>query len=209
MQNKSRIRWSIFTLALGGALGLAGALMRGPAPLPMMDVDAWAAAVSAEGYLIAQLLTIMSYILPYFGFWALYAAIASQQQGEKLAFWGFMGSVIGTSLALPTLGIFSFISPVLAELYLAGNSTLPDIISEVAMGPPAAVVNISGGTIYLLGTVLLGVAMWRSVAMPKWTGVLLGAHGVLLVFGFGMYPVLLISWVCLLVAGLWVFAKFE
>ena len=105
---------SILTLAIGSVLGLIGLVLRGPVPLPNMDVDTWAQAVTASNYFLAQVLTIFAYILPYFGFWALYAYLARIERVERIAFRGFMSSIIGTSLALPTLGIFSFVSPQLA-----------------------------------------------------------------------------------------------
>ena len=91
-----------------------GLLLRGPMPLPNMDVDAWAQAVTGSNYFLAQVLTIIAYVLPYFGFWALYAYLAKVEQVERTAFLGFMGSIVGTSLALITLGIFSFVSPQIA-----------------------------------------------------------------------------------------------
>ena len=208
MVNSARIRLSILTLAIGSVLGLIGFVLRGPVPLPNMDVDTWAQAVTASNYFLAQVLTIFAYILPYFGFWALYAFLARIERVERIAFWGFMSSIIGTSLALATLGIFSFVSPQIAQRYLQGDNNLPEIITLVATGQPA-MINLLGGTIYLIGTGLLGVAIWRSGILPKWTGLLVGLHGLFLVFGFMLFPLLFLSWIFLLSAGLWIFFAIE
>jgi hypothetical protein len=108
-----------------------------------------------------------------------------------------MCSIIGTSLAIATLGIFSFVSPQLAERYFLGDSQLPAIVSQVATGL-SAIINILGGILYLIGTGLLGLAIWGSGSLPKWSGLLIALHGLFLVFGFMLFPVLLLSWVFLL-----------
>lgn len=146
--------------------------------------------------------------MPYFGFWALYAYLARIERVERIAFWGFISSIIGTSLALPTLGIFSFVSPQIAQRYLQGDNNLPEIITLVATGQPV-MINLLGGTIYLIGTGLLGVAIWRSGILPKWAGLLVGLHGLFLVFGFMLFPLLVLSWIFLLSAGLWIFFAIE
>jgi hypothetical protein len=204
MKISKRIRFGLLMLVFGSTLGIVGLVLRGPAPLPGMDVEAWAQAATGSNYFIAQVLYILAYVLPYFGFWALYALLSKVEKVEKIAFWGFMGSVVGTSLALPTLGIISFVSPILAERYLQGDTQLPEIITQVATGQPA-IINLSGGTIYFIGTVLLGWAIWRSNENLRWAGFLLALHGLFLVIGFTFFPVLLLGWVLIFIVGLWVF----
>ena len=207
-ENSTRIRLSVLTFAIGSVLGIIGLLLRGPIPLPNMDVDAWAQAVTGSNYFLAQVLTIIAYVLPYFGFWALYAYLAKVEQVERTAFWGFMTSIVGTSLALITLGIFSFVSPQIAQRFLQGDNQLPNIVIQVATGQPA-IINYLGDTLYLFGTALLGVATWRSGILPKWAGLLIALHGLFLIFGFMLFPLLYLSWVFLLIAGLWIFFAIE
>ena len=59
------------------------------------------------------------------------------------------------------------------------------IVNDVVTGPHPAI-NLLGGTIYLAGTLLLGVAVWRCGALPRWIGVFLALHGALRVFGFAI-----------------------
>lgn len=202
MNRLIRIRIGLATLVIGGLLGLGGLLLRGQVPFPNLDVDAWAQAVTGSNYVLAQILTILAYVIPYLGFWAIYALLEQVENVEKLAFWGFMFSIIGTSLAIATLGIFSFVSPQIAVRYLQGDAQLPSIISQVVTGQ-AAIINLSGGILYLLGTVLLGLAIWRSRSLPKWSGLLITLNGIFLVFGFLWFPISLLSWVYILGAGLW------
>jgi hypothetical protein len=117
-----------------------------------------------------------------------------------------MTTIIGTSLAIATLGVFSYVSPYLAKDFMLGNMDAPEMITEIATGRPA-IINIFGGSLYLLGTVLLGLAAWRSDLLPKWSGLLTAAHRFCLVFGFMFYLLLLASWIFLLAGGLWLFIK--
>jgi hypothetical protein len=199
-----RIKFGLLTLALGSLLGVIALLMRGQVPLAQLDVDAWAKSVTGEWYIFAQVLYIFAYVIPFWGFWALYGWLSTNDRVERLAFWGFLGSIVGTSLALPMLGIFSFVSPLIAQLYLGGDSQIPEVLSQVSSGIPL-MVNLAGGVLYLVGTGLLGLAVWRSGFMPKWAGLLIGLHGLFLVFGFTFYPLLLLGWVFLVVSGFWLF----
>jgi hypothetical protein len=204
----ARIRFGFLTLVVGGLLGFAALVLRGPAPLPNVDVDAWAQVVTDSNYFLTQVLTIFAYVIPFFGFWGIYASLSKNEKVEKFAFWGFMCSIIGTSLAIATLGVFSFVSPSLAELYLQGDNQVPEIITQVAIGQPS-MINFLGGTLYLLGTILLGVAIWRSNLLPKWSGMMIAAHGLSLVIGFVLFPLLLLSWVFLVIAGIWIFMGYK
>jgi hypothetical protein len=73
-------------------LGIIGLALRGPVPLLNLDVDTWTQVVTGSNYFLAQILSIFASILPYFGFWALYAYLAMIEHIEKIAFWGFMSS---------------------------------------------------------------------------------------------------------------------
>jgi hypothetical protein len=199
-----RIRFGFLSLMIGSILGIVALMVRGQVPLAQVDVAAWAEIVTAPGYVTAQVLYILGYVIPFWGFWALYAFLTKVERVEKLAFWGFLGSIVGTSLALPMLGVFAFVSPLIAQRYLGGDTQIPELLVQASAGIPL-MVNLAGGVLYLLGTVLLGVAVWRSGFTSKWIGLMIALHGLFLVVGFGMYPVLLLGWVLLLVSGFWLF----
>ena len=192
------------TFILGGILGLVGVQLRGPVPMPRADVNTWAQAVTNENYFLTQLLTLIAYVLPYLRFWGLYASLSVRGNTEKLAFWGFMASIIGASLAIAMLGVFSYVSPILAENFLQGDLSSPGVITQVATGNPV-LINLLGGLLYLIGTALLGIAIWRSDSLPKWSGVLVGLLGLFLVIGFMFHPLLILSWLFILFSGEWLF----
>ena len=203
-QRQARLRPSLLALPIGGLIGIVALLLRGPvSPLPDADPVVWVEAVTTPVYSYAQYAYTVAYVLPYLGFWALYAYLMQVEGVERIAFWGFMGAIVGTSLALPTLGVFSYVNPLLGKLYVQGEHHLLQIITDVVTGPPA-IINLLGGTIYLAGTILLGIATWRSGTLPKWAGAFLALHGALLVFGFAILTVLVLSWVFLVVGSGWI-----
>lgn len=68
MKDPARIRIGLLTLVIGSVLGIVGLVLRGPVPLPNVDVDTWAQGVTDSSYFLAQVLTIFAYVIPYFGF---------------------------------------------------------------------------------------------------------------------------------------------
>jgi hypothetical protein len=80
---------------------------------------------------------------------------------------------------------------------------LLQIITAVVTGSPS-IINLLGGTVYLAGTILLGIAVWRSGTLSKWAGTFLALHGACLVFGFTILPVLVVGWVLLVAGGGWI-----
>ena len=208
MQNhvSQRIRFGLLVLGLSSVLGIIALLLRGQVPLAQNDAQAWAQSVTGGQYIWAQVLYIFAYVIPFWGFWALYAWLSKNDRVERMAFWGFLCSIVGTSLALPMLGVFAFVSPLIAQRYLGGDAQILDMLTQASSGVPL-MVNLAGGVLYLLGTVLLGVAVWRSGLMAKWVGPLIALHGLFLVFGFTLYPLLLLGWVLLVVSGFWLFRQ--
>ena len=90
MESAPPIRLSLLTLVIGSVMGIIVLVQRGPVPLPHVDVDTWARAVSGNNYFLAQVLTIFAYVIPYFGFWAVYASLTKIDKVERIAFWSFM-----------------------------------------------------------------------------------------------------------------------
>lgn len=193
LANKHRIQTILLTFPIAGIIGLFGTLLRGPFALPIPDVESWAQAASQPVFVIAQVIILIGYIMPLVGFWALYKYLEVQGY-EKISFGGFILSILGTALALPALGIAGFAGPVAAELYLTGNTDAASLISSAVTGI-GFIVSISAAICYIIGPVLLGIAIWKSDKLPKWIGLLFALHGLFLSLGFSMYPILILGWV--------------
>lgn len=199
MSLKNRIPYTLATLPLAGLLGIAGILLRGPHALPALDPAAWADAAMSPAFTTGHILLIAAYVLPFLGFWAIYA-LTQDSPYEAPAFWGFILSMAGTTLALPAMGISAFAGPPAAELYTGGVTAAADIIAS-GLDFPGLAVGITAGTLYTVGPLLLSIAAWRAKTFPRWAVILFLLHGVLLSFGFGFYPLLVTGWVMFTISG--------
>jgi len=52
--------FGLFTFVFISALGVMGLHMRGPVPLPNVDIETWAVAVRSENYFAAQALILLA-----------------------------------------------------------------------------------------------------------------------------------------------------
>ena len=208
LPSNKRLIICLWTLPISGIVAIGALFLRKCTVLPGNDVLDWAQMETSSSYLTAQYIYILAYVIPFLGFWALYMYL-SQQHLEKLAFWGLMGTILGTALPLTTLGVFSFASPAIGDLYLQGNTQASQIITEIAFGPSMALAGLPGAFLYVGGCIAFGVAIWRSGVIPKWSGVLLALHGLFIAFGFGMPALLVLSWVFLVICGIWVISNIQ
>ena len=196
---KSRVLLGLWTFPMSGIVAIIALFLRKFVNLPVGDITEWANSVASRNYLIAQYLYILAYVVPFFGFWALYVYLA-QRQKEPMAFWGLMGTLLGTGLPLTTLGVLAYVSPVFGRLYIQGDTHLPQLINEIAMGP-SMVMGMPGAFLYIGGCLSFGTAVWQSGTINKWAGVALALHGLFVAFGFGIPVMLTLSWILLIAGG--------
>ena len=192
----------LLSMPVSGALAIGALVLRRFVSLPGQDLAEWAGVVVSNSYVIAQYGYVVAYVLPFLGFWALYTYMMDHDKVERMAFLGLVGALIGTGLALPTLGVFSYVSPAVGRLYLTGDSHLPQMITDIALGA-SMVLGLPAALLYAGGCLLLGVSVWKCSILPRWSGVILALHGFLLVFGFGVPLLLVVSWVLFFVSGGW------
>ena len=198
--NIRRLKFCLWTIPISGVLGIGALFLRDFMGIPGEDLVEWANTVSSSQYLVSQYLYMLAYVLPFFGFWALYMFLLKLGQ-EPNAFWGLMGTLLGTGLPLTTMGVFAYASPALGKLFLQGETHLPQIITEIAMGPSMAI-GMPGAFLYVGGCALFGRAIWKSGAIAKWAGGLLVLHSLFLVFGFGFPLLLVLSWLFFILSGI-------
>jgi hypothetical protein len=90
-------------------------------------------------------------------------------------------TVLGNALFLMPMGASTFAAPEEGQAYLAGieeYSQLPPIFADTV----ATAISLLFFPLVFVGNVLLGVAVWRSGRLPRWTGALWAAAPVF------MYP---------------------
>jgi hypothetical protein len=90
---------------------------------------------------------------------------AAQRGGMgRLGLAGFLTAFSGTYLIAVT-GNFGFLAPILAK-------QSPAVLDSINQYSPVVIVNGLAAILFMLGYILLGVAMIRSATMPRWFGVL-------------------------------------
>ena len=184
MSTPNTTRWigvGLLGLPLYGALTFFSSL--DPQPDPNTHYEAWSRFVTTDGYALKHLfLTVLGTIFGIFGSIALWAYLARSRAG-RMGLVAMVISVLGYSLFLTWGGVSTFAAPQEGQAYLAGIEAykeLPIIFANTLQGLTMAVSIVLG----FAGNVLLGVAVWRSGILPKWSGALWAAAPVLMyIFG--------------------------
>jgi hypothetical protein len=184
MSAANTTRWiaiGLLGLPLYGVLTFFSSL--NPQPDPSTHYEAWSRFVTTDGYVLKHLfLTILGTIFGIFGSIALGAYLTRSRAG-RLGLVAMVIAVFGYSLFLTWGGVSTFAAPQAGQAYLAGIEEfhkLPTILAST-LQTATVVVSILLG---FVGNVLLGVAVWRSGILPKWSGALWAVAPVLMyIFG--------------------------
>lgn len=196
-----RLLVGLLVIPVSGVLGALVLLLRGPLVFPLAGVSDWIEIVSSSNFLLHQNLLIISYVLPFVGFLALYEYLRRDNRVEKSSFVGLIFTLWGTALALPSLGIVSFIASIASQPGTADQARIGQIVTEAVTGPGFAI-GIVAAICYTMGPLFLGIAIWRKADMSRLAAVLFASHGVLLSFGFSIFPALILGWVLLAISGI-------
>lgn len=171
------IRLGLLALPVYGLLTLWGTFTHQPDP--NADFEAYARYISSTTYLVNHLAaSIFGTVLAIFGAVAL-AAYLANGRASRLAPFAMVSSGAGSALILTIFGFSTFASPAIGHAYLAGQDQAVEI-NQAILGVPLIVTALLGGLLYSVGTILFGVAIWRSETLPKWAGVLYAPAGFLI-----------------------------
>lgn len=171
------VRIGLLALPVYGLLTLWGTFTHQPDP--NADSEAYARYISSTTYLVNHLVaSVFGTILAIFGAVALTAYLANGRAG-RLAPFAMVSSVAGSALILTIFGFSTFASPAIGHAYLAGQEQAVEI-NQAILGVPLIVTALLGGLLYSTGTILFGVAIWRSGTLPRWAGILYAPAGFLI-----------------------------
>lgn len=139
-----------------------------PQPDPAKDPAAWARFVSSDYYQVSHLFgSAGGTILSLFGLFALGCYLAGSRSG-RLALPAMAAAAAGTALLLVPAVISTFVTPAVGKAYLGGNEDVMQLEFPESMSAAF----LLGLLLAVVGTVLLGSAVWRSGVLPRWAGAL-------------------------------------
>jgi hypothetical protein len=206
----SWLRAGLLGLPLYGALTFWSSL--NPQPDPNVHYEAWSRYVTTDHYVLTHVFgSILGLILVIFGTFALGAYLTRSRAG-RMGLVAMVMTVLGSTLFLPVMGVSTFAAPEEGQAYLAGIEglvKLPDIFADAV----AAMFSLLFVVLIFAGNVLLGVAVWRSGVLPKWTGAL-WASGAVFMYPLGLVyaatigpqstpPTVLVGAALLVIGGGW------
>jgi hypothetical protein len=183
MSSTTLVRLSGLALIVAFALSLAGGVLH-----PIVDGDSHSAQTIAHSrFPIAHLLIFLGGAFLLIGLPGLYARIAPTV--GKLGLAGFILYFLASAtLVMFFAGYEAFVAPV-----LAGDPATSGLVGADGAIPSSngfGILEGIGGPAYMLGMLLLGIAVVRSRVMPRWTGVLLAVAPILLLLPLPERPVL-------------------
>lgn len=175
-------RLSGLALILAFALSLAGGLLH-----PVVEHQSHSVvSMGAPVFPFAHLLIFIGGALLLVGLPAAYARIAGRAGILGLLGYGLYFLANATFIQFFT-GYEAFVTPALAADHATHH--LADMGGVITSSPAFAALQGVGGIAYMLGLLLLGIAVARSGALPRWTGVLLAIAPVLLLLPIPELPV--------------------
>lgn len=155
-----------------------------PQPDPNTHYEAFSRFVTTDGYVLKHLfLSLLGTIFGIFGTIALGTYLASSRAG-RMGLVAMVVTVFGNTLLLTWAGVSTFATPVEGQAYLAGIEEYHELPTSLAVTAQMATMGVSI-LLGFVGNVLLGVAVWRSGALPKWAGAL-WAFAPVLMYIFGL-----------------------
>jgi hypothetical protein len=145
-----------------------------PQPNPSTEFEAWSRFVTTTYFTITHLLgTVLGIILLIFGVIALGAYLAMER--GRLGLVAAVVTIAANVLFLPIAGWAAFGEPAIGRAYLAGMEEA----RQINPGADFILLFLLSVVLALVGNVLLGIAIWRSKTLPKWSGALWIAWGVM------------------------------
>jgi hypothetical protein len=174
--NSYRIRAGALALASAGALFLAY-----PAVRPWHDENTTAgatASMSSGAWVAAHFFAMVGFILLPLGLLAVRTALAATR-AEPMALLATVLGWIGVGLTLPYYGAEDFGLHAIAGPHGAGADLLA-LVEAVRYQPLAITIFGIGLVLIAVSAILTAIAVWRSGALPR-------ASGVLFAVGFTLY----------------------
>ena len=205
---QSWVRLGMFALPCSGLLGTISILLPGVFIDPSVDPRGFAQASGSIG--LGNMLGIVALVLWLVGIQALYSFLAVMSV-RRWALVALIFSFAGIGLFLPLAGILAFAAPVAGRAYLNGDKNAISLIADsIALSNPSAL--LFGGLsvlLFIVGSIIFGLVIWRCRELPRWTGITYAVAGTLSFLSAPLYnfTVALLGGLLLLIGGGWIFVS--
>jgi hypothetical protein len=162
-----RIRLAALMLAVSGVLFLLY-----PALRPFSDEVSMegAQAFASPTWVAAHTLAILGFVLMILSLWGWHLSLADTPV-EPLAFVSLVISWLGVGLLLPFYGLEAFSVHAVGQAAVEQNEPALMSLANAIRTGPGLIMFVVGLVLLAIGAILVGATMWKSRAMPKWSGV--------------------------------------
>lgn len=162
------VRWGVWALPVWAALLFVGTITHQPDAAT--DFAGFAAYVTTQEFLVSHIVaSILGAGIGSVGVAAL-AMHLSDTRAAGRAFVGMALTILGNTLVTAIFGIAAFAQPAMGRAFLSGRTDGPYFYNAV-YGAPLFVTVITGLLLFIVGGLLVGIAISASGRLPKWAGV--------------------------------------
>ena len=182
----TRIRMSAAALAAAGVL-----FVLYPAIRPFSDETSLqgAAAFGSTAWLVAHMMAMVGFTLLGIGLLGLYLVL-QDTRAERHAFRALVIGMLGIGLTLPYYGGEAFGLHAVGQEALRQHSAALISLAPVIRGEPELLMFTVGLLLLAVSAVVAAIAVWKSLVLPKWSGVPLAVAFVLFIPQFlGSQPI--------------------
>ena len=161
------IRLAASSLVLSGVFFVLFPVVR-----PFFDESSLQGAkeFASAQWLVAHAFGMGGFILLTLGILGVYFRLQNTEV-ERWVLCALVLSIIGIGLTLPFFGVEAFSLQVVGQAAVnQNNPALIPLVNQIRFGPAIAFIG-TGLIMVAAATILLAVAIWRSGAMSKWSGV--------------------------------------
>jgi hypothetical protein len=138
--------------------------------------------VTSKNYSIWALRGLFGVFFEMFGVLSIYLALRNTKY-ECLSFWGLVFYIMHVAIGFGLFSILYFMFPALGKIYL--NGTTQAVNHAVMEGTMLITFLGIGALVWLLGILMLSVAIWKeNMLLPKWSGLVV-TLGILLIMAPG------------------------
>ena len=183
----NRLALGALALVVAGVTQLPTGILRAGVPSDPAHNLEFALGANSFAFRLGIALTDVSMAFFVLGLFALYAYL-SRSRAERLAFVGLAMTVGFLVLFLPLIGFVAYVVPAIGSLAERGQTEMIQVMDQTFQ-EPFILIPFLGNILWTVGCIPLGLAIWRSGQLWKWSGalfILFGVFGIPAIFDVGV-----------------------